>query len=91
MVDIKQEFERLKNLPHKEVVIPQEIIIKEQEKIKIIDKINELDKKLKDYDYIGVKIATGRGTIEEYKTQIAEMTDWANQINSLRNLLKTLD
>lgn len=54
-------------------------------------KIEELEKKLKDYDYIGVKIATGRGTIEEYKNQIAEMTDWANQINSLKNYLKTLD
>lgn len=91
MDKIKQEFERLKNLPNKEVVIPQEEIIKEQEKRKIIDKINELEKKLKAYDYIGVKIATGRGTIEEYKNQIAEMTDWANQINSLRNCLKTLD
>lgn len=88
---LKEELERLKNLPQEEIIISQETIIKEQEKRKIIDKINELDKKLKAYDYIGVKIATGRGTIEEYKNQIAEMTDWANQINSLRNCLKTLD
>ena len=67
------------------------IYIPYSQKELITRKINELEKKLKDYDYIGVKIATGRGTIEEYKTQIAEMSDWANQINSLRNCLKTLD
>lgn len=46
-------------------------------------RISELKALLKDYDYIGTKIATGRGTREEYAEQIAQMTAWANEINEL--------
>lgn len=58
---------------------PQEVIDRENK----IARINELKQKLKAYDYIGTKIATGRATKEEYATQIAEMTAWANEINEL--------
>ena len=46
-------------------------------------RIAELNALLKDYDYIGTKIATGRGTREEYAKQIAQMTAWADEINEL--------
>ena len=46
-------------------------------------RIAELKKLLKSYDYIGVKIATGRATREEYAKEIAQMTEWANEINEL--------
>lgn len=48
-----------------------------------IPRIAELKALLKDYDYIGTKIATGRGTREEYAKEIAQMTEWANEINEL--------
>ena len=48
-----------------------------------IPRISELKALLKDYDYIGTKIATGRATREEYAEQIAQMTAWANEINEL--------
>lgn len=46
-------------------------------------RITELKSKLASYDYIGNKIATGRATIADYATEIAQMTAWANEINEL--------
>ena len=42
------------------------------------------------HDYIGVKIATGRATVEEYATEIAEMTAKANRINEIDAILESL-
>lgn len=50
----------------------------------------ELEAWLKDHDYIGVKIATGRATIEEYTNEIAEMTEKANRINEIDSILENL-
>lgn len=50
----------------------------------------ELEAWLKAHDYIGVKIATGRATIEEYATEIKEMTEKANRINEIDKLLENL-
>ena len=50
----------------------------------------ELEAWLKDHDYIGVKIATGRATVEEYATEIAKMTEKANRINEINDLLESL-
>ena len=50
----------------------------------------ELEAWLKTHDYIGVKIATGRATIEEYTIEIEEMTDKANRINEINDLLESL-
>ena len=57
--------------------------------MRVIDK-RELEAWLKDHDYIGVKIATGRATVEEYANEIAEMTEKANRINEINELLETL-
>lgn len=62
-----------------------ERVITEQEKAQM--RIAELIGLLKGYDYIGTKIATGRGTREEYATQIKQMTEWADEINELRSKL----
>ena len=50
----------------------------------------ELEAWLKAHDYIGVKIATKRATIEEYANEIAEMTEKANRINEINELLESL-
>lgn len=47
-----------------------------------------LNQWLKDHDYIGTKIATGRATVEEYAMEIAEMTVKANRINEIDEGLK---
>lgn len=48
-------------------------------------RIAELHAKLKELDYIGIKIATGRATREEYADKIALMNAYANEINLLTN------
>lgn len=53
-------------------------------------KIEELNTKLKKLDYIGTKIATGRGTREEYAKEIELMTFYANEINNLEKELTQL-
>ena len=50
----------------------------------------ELEAWLSAHDYIGVKIATGRATIEEYVIEIEEMTEKANRINEINELLESL-
>ena len=47
----------------------------------------DLEAWLKAHDYIGVKIATGRATIEEYATEIALMTEKAERINEIDAML----
>ena len=62
----------------------------EEEKAKLIAEKAELEAWLKAHDYIGVKIATGRATVEEYVTEIAEMTEKANRINEINSILESL-
>ena len=50
----------------------------------------ELEAWLSAHDYIGVKIATGRATVEEYATEIEEMTEKANRINEIDAILESL-
>lgn len=42
-------------------------------------------------DYIGVKIATGRATREEYADKITLMTQYASEINQLEDELNLLE
>ena len=51
----------------------------------------ELESWLKDHDYIGTKIATGRATVEEYVTEIALMTEKTNRINEIDSELNSLN
>lgn len=46
-------------------------------------RIISLKKKLAAYDYIGVKIATGVATIEDYKAEIAEAEELRKEIRTL--------
>ena len=50
----------------------------------------ELEAWLSAHDYIGVKIATGRATVEEYANEIAEMTGKAQRINEINAVLESL-
>lgn len=59
-----------------------------EEKAKLIAEKETLEEWLKDHDYIGTKIATGRATAEEYADEIAEMTVKANRINEIDEELK---
>ena len=50
----------------------------------------DLEAWLSAHDYIGVKIATGRATVEEYATEIKEMTEKANRINEIDSIMESL-
>lgn len=55
----------------------------EKNGIKAKMQIARLKKELAEYDYIGVKIATGVATVDEYANQIAYCEDLRRQIREL--------
>ena len=59
-----------------------------EEKAKLTEEKAELEEWLSAHDYIGVKIATGRATIDDYADEIALMTEKAERINDIDALLK---
>ena len=61
-----------------------------KEKDKLLQEKAGLEVWLKAHDYIGIKIATGRATVEEYATEIAEMSEKAERINEIDRLLESL-
>ena len=63
---------------------------KELRRQNLLNEKTELEAWLKEHDYIGVKIATKRATVEEYANEIAEMTEKANRINEINELLESL-
>ena len=62
----------------------------EEEKSKLIKEKSDLEAWLSAHDYIGTKIATGRATVEEYVTEIEEMTEKAERINEIDRLLESI-
>ena len=62
----------------------------ELKKQALVEEKAQLETWLSEHDYIGTKIATGRATVEEYATEIEEMTEQANRINEIDKLLESL-
>ena len=56
----------------------------------LVEEKAQLETWLKEHDYIGTKIATGRATVEEYATEIEEMTEKAERIDEIDRLLESL-
>lgn len=75
-----------------ETKLSETIAKEEQDKTKqeLLSEKAQLEIWLKDHDYIGTKIATGRATVEEYATEIEEMTEKAERINEIDRLLESL-
>lgn len=93
---IEFDFDEKKNISCYKV--SDGIVSYDSEKEERINHINslinekaELESWLKEHDYIGTKIATGRATIEEYSTEIAEMTEKANRINEIDRELNSIN
>mgnify|MGYP003288869421 CR=1 FL=1 len=59
-----------------------------EERVLLIREKQRLENWLNAHDYIGVKIATGRATVEEYAEEIAEMNAKAERINEIDALLE---
>lgn len=67
-----------------ELTDEQKAEIAKMEKISELEsQIAEVDAEFKTLDYIGIKIATGRATIYDYKPEIEKMTELADKKNQL--------
>ena len=62
----------------------------ELRKQNLLNEKAELEAWLSAHDYIGVKIATGRATIDDYADEIAIMTEKAERINEIDAILESL-
>lgn len=78
------EYKEIPKEPEPEPYMPTELEKKQQE-------LWETEQKLRELDYIGVKIATGRATIEEYADEIADMSRLADKVNKMRAEIKELE
>lgn len=69
-----------------------EIPLREEENAEYGDplkmELESIDTRLAELDYIGIKIATGRGTREEYASEIVEMQTLAERKNVIRARLR---
>jgi hypothetical protein len=59
-----------------------------EEQQEILRKLESLYLEIKSYDYIGIKIATGVATIEDYAEQITHMEELRKQIRELEAKIK---
>ena len=57
----------------------------------LLSEKSDLESWLKAHDYIGTKIATGRATVEEYASEIAEMSEKASRINEIDRELSSIN
>ena len=63
----------------------------ELKKQALAEEKTQLESWLKEHDYIGIKIATGRATIDDYATEIAEMSEKASRINEIDRELSSVN
>ena len=64
---------------------------KELQLERLRNELEEKEKWLKDHDYIGTKIATGRATVAEYQEEINTMNNYASAISLLKSQIKSLE
>ena len=68
------------------IELTKEELAEQERQLKISNiqsQIDAIDTRFKELDYIGIKIATGRATLEEYVTEIEEMKQLAEQKDAL--------
>lgn len=78
------EYEEVKKDPEPEPYVPTELDKKRQE-------LFETEQWLRDHDYVGTKIATGRATIADYADVIAEMSVRADKVDALKAEIAELE
>lgn len=69
----------------------QEKEAEEMTREEIEAEIRGLEQLMAQNDYIGIKIAMGRATREEYAEEIAKSEEMAERVSYLRELLKSMD
>ena len=84
-------MQELGPLPEGAVTVKPEKSEKEKQLEEYQAELAEKEQWLRDHDYIGTKIATGRATAEEYAEEIATMTEYAARIEELRAMMAELE
>lgn len=77
-------------LPEGAVTVRPEQCEKEKQLEAYQTELREKEVWLASKDYIGVKIATGRATVDDYTAEIATMTEYAARVEELRSLIERL-
>lgn len=63
----------------------------ESGKTALLRELSSIKQWLFEHDYIGIKIATGRATVEEYEDIVAEMKVKAERLNEVKNKLQEIE
>ena len=79
---ISDEFKRLKNLPHKQVVIPQEMIEQEIQNSIKQERIRELKEKLKELSYDFIQAQAG-AVIPDIEAKKIAFKEYHNELREL--------
>ena len=85
-----REMKDLGPLPEGAVTVQPEKSEKEKQLEAYQTELREKEAWLASKDYIGVKIATGRATVDDYAAEIATMTEYAARVEELRMLIEGL-
>jgi len=85
-----REMKGLGPLPEGAVTVQPEKSEKEKQLEAYQTELAEKEAWLASKDYIGVKIATGRATVDDYAAEIATMTEYAARVEELRMLIEGL-
>lgn len=85
-----REMKGLGPLPEGAVTVQPEKSEKEKQLEAYQTELREKEAWLASKDYIGVKIATGRATVDAYAAEIATMTEYAARVEELRMLIERL-
>lgn len=72
------------------IIFDEEKFTKIKEKDNLLNEKSELELWLKEHDYIGTKIATGRATIEEYAEEIELMKQKSARINEINKKMQEI-
>ena len=89
----KREYEESLKRREEEKREEEERLLQEQRdlesgKTALLNELSDIRGWLSEHDYIGIKIATGRASYEDYKDVIAEMEKKAERLNEIEELLK---
>ena len=74
-----------------QIVTVSEPTEEEKQIVEYQTELREKEQWLTAHDYIGVKIATGRATVDDYAAEIATMTEYAARVEELRALIAELE
>lgn len=85
-----REMKVLGPLPEGASTVKPEKSEKEKQLEAYQTELREKEAWLREHDYIGVKIATGRATVDDYAAEIATMTEYAARVEELRALIEGL-